>query len=549
MQYQTLYRKYRPKKFEQIYGQKNIVKTLLNIIKNNKLTHAYLFTGPRGTGKTSSAKLFAKAVNCQNNINGDACNECDNCLSFNSNSNPDIIEIDAASNNGVDEIREIKNNVNLVPSMSKYKIYIIDEVHMLSIGAFNALLKTLEEPPEYVIFILATTEPQKIPATIISRCQRFDFKLISDSEMKNCLSNIIDQENIDIEEDALLEIINNSRGGMRDAVGLLDQAFAFSDGKITKSDIENLSGNISDEETNEFIKNIVDNRLDFILQFSEKIYSDGKDYEVVLNKVINILRENLIDYKIKQSCNLKINDTKLIFLIDELEKVYEKIMTFSNKKLIFDVGLIELLNLNISNVPRETLKQNNASDVPRETLNKNNTNDVPRETLKQNNINDVPRETLEKLKNIQNNKKIYVPDKVKINNILVLASKDELIKLKESWKKIKELLIYEENKMTVGLLIKSIPVAVSKEGIILECETEQTVERINNNLDGVKQIIEKIYNKLDNIICVSKTFWTENRPIYVEKMRNKTMKYISEENNNECNILNEFKEFVEMEEK
>ena len=505
MQYQTLYRKYRPKKFEQIYGQKNIVKTLLNIIKNNKLTHAYLFTGPRGTGKTSSAKLFAKAVNCQNNINGDACNECDNCLSFNSNSNPDIIEIDAASNNGVDEIREIKNNVNLVPSMSKYKIYIIDEVHMLSIGAFNALLKTLEEPPEYVIFILATTEPQKIPATIISRCQRFNFKLISDSEMKNCLSNIINQEKIDIEDDALLEIINNSRGGMRDAVGLLDQAFAFSDGKITKSDIENLSGNISDEETNKFIMNIVNNRLDFILQFSEKIYSDGKDYEVVLNKIINILRENLIDYKIKQNCNLKINDTKLIFLIDELEKIYEKIMTFSNKKLIFDVGLIELLNLNISNVPRETLNQNN--------------------------------------------KKTYVPDKVKINNILVLASKNELMKLKESWKKIKELLIYEENKMTVGLLIKSIPVAVSKEGVILECETEQTVERINNNLDGVKQIIEKIYNKLDNIICVSKTFWTENRPIYVEKMKNKTMKYISEENNNECNILNEFKEFVEMEEK
>ena len=183
MAYQTLYRKYRPKTFELVYGQDVIVKTLKNVIKNDKLSHAYLFTGPRGTGKTSSAKLFAKAINCLNNKDGDACNECENCKSFNNNSNPDIIEIDAASNNGVDEIREIKNKVSLVPSMSKYKVYIIDEVHMLSIGAFNALLKTLEEPPEYIIFILATTEPQKIPATIISRCQRFDFKKISEEDI------------------------------------------------------------------------------------------------------------------------------------------------------------------------------------------------------------------------------------------------------------------------------------------------------------------------------------------------------------------------------
>ena len=212
MAYQTLYRKYRPKTFELVFGQDVITKTLKNVIKNNKLSHAYLFAGPRGTGKTSSAKLFAKAINCLNPKDGDACNECANCKSFNDNANPDIIEIDAASNNGVDEIREIRNKVNLVPSMSKYKVYIIDEVHMLSIGAFNALLKTLEEPPEYVIFILATTEPQKIPATIISRCQRFDFKSISMESMKKCLNNIIEKEKIQIGDDALDEIIVNSKG-------------------------------------------------------------------------------------------------------------------------------------------------------------------------------------------------------------------------------------------------------------------------------------------------------------------------------------------------
>ena len=232
MAYQTLYRKYRPKSFDLVYGQDVIVKTLKNVIKNNKLSHAYLFTGPRGTGKTSCAKLFAKAINCLDNTStGDACNKCENCLSFNNNSNPDIIEIDAASNNGVDEIREIKNKVNLVPAMSKYKVYIIDEVHMLSIGAFNALLKTLEEPPEYIIFILATTEPQKLPTTVISRCQRFDFKSISRESMKQCLENIIQKEKINIDTAALDEIILNSNGGMRDAIGMLDQAFAFSDEK------------------------------------------------------------------------------------------------------------------------------------------------------------------------------------------------------------------------------------------------------------------------------------------------------------------------------
>ncbi len=196
--YQALYRKYRPKDFDEMIGQDVIVKTLKNSIEKNKISHAYLFTGPRGTGKTSAAKIFAKTINCKNLINNMPCENCDCCKQFNSQQNIDIIEIDAASNNGVDEIRELKNKVNLVPSISKYKVYIIDEVHMLSTSAFNALLKTLEEPPSHVIFILATTDPHKVLPTILSRCQRFDFKKVSENKIYERLSYILEKEKIEI---------------------------------------------------------------------------------------------------------------------------------------------------------------------------------------------------------------------------------------------------------------------------------------------------------------------------------------------------------------
>ena len=223
MMYKALYRKYRPKSFDEIYGQDVIKKTIINEIKNNKISHAYLFCGPRGTGKTSVAKLVAKLINCENSKNGVACNECESCKQINNNSNLDIIEIDAASNNGVDEIRELKDKVKFLPTISKYKVYIIDEVHMLSTGAFNALLKTLEEPPKHVVFILATTEVNKIPITIISRCQRFDFKKISSENIYNRLKYIVNEENINITDDAIKEISILSDGGLRDAIGLLDK--------------------------------------------------------------------------------------------------------------------------------------------------------------------------------------------------------------------------------------------------------------------------------------------------------------------------------------
>ena len=379
MAYQTLYRKYRPKSFNLVYGQDTIVKTLKNVIKNNKLSHAYLFTGPRGTGKTSCAKLFAKAINCLNNTTtGDACNECENCLSFNNNSNPDIIEIDAASNNGVDEIREIRNKVNLVPAMSKYKVYIIDEVHMLSIGAFNALLKTLEEPPEYIIFILATTEPQKLPTTVISRCQRFDFKSISKESMKKCLENIIEKENINIESSALDEIILNSNGGMRDAIGMLDQAFAFSDDKITLIDVQELSGTISNKQIFEFLTNIINKKYAETIKYIKELSNKGKDFNLILQKIIdclykiilykkNVLQENYEKSNDFDFSQFKSIDERILYkLLDDTSELNKKLNQTSQKELIFEVYILKMMDE--INVSRETLIKNTEKDKNKKDL-------------------------------------------------------------------------------------------------------------------------------------------------------------------------------------
>lgn len=533
MAYQTLYRKYRPKSFELVYGQDVIVKTLKNIIKNSKLSHAYLFTGPRGTGKTSSAKLFAKAVNCLNNKDGDACNECENCKTYNENNNPDIIEIDAASNNGVDEIREIKNKINLVPSISKYKVYIIDEVHMLSIGAFNALLKTLEEPPEYIIFILATTEPQKIPATIISRCQRFDFKNISHDNMKKCLNNIIEKENIKINDDALDEIIINSKGGMRDAIGMLDQAWAFCNNTITKDDIESLSGNISDDDVYKLVNNLLNNDVSKILKFSNDIENLGKDYDLILLKILNILRNELINTKINKTNKFNCTDSKLIEFIDLFEKIYSKILTSSNKKIIFDVEILKIIKVDDEN----NLIKEEKNNVSRETLEENR---VENNTLKEN--DNKIQESIDEVKNI------------KINNTLVMATKENLVKIKNVWKKLKDYLLDDNYKMYAGMLANSVPVAASNEYVLITVESLSIQKRIEDKLSSCEKLIEKILDNNIKLVCVTNDYWNENRPIYAKKIKNKEMKYIKEEINVSRETLknkteiDEFSEFIEMEE-
>lgn len=542
MAYQTLYRKYRPKTFELVYGQDVIVKILKNVIKNDKLSHAYLFTGPRGTGKTSSAKLFAKAINCLNNKDGDACNECENCKSFNNNSNPDIIEIDAASNNGVDEIREIKNKVSLVPSMSKYKVYIIDEVHMLSIGAFNALLKTLEEPPEYIIFILATTEPQKIPATIISRCQRFDFKSISHDKMKQCLENIISKENITIDDGAIEEIINNSKGGMRDAIGLLDQASAFCNNNITANDIEELSGNISIKQIRTFLLNIMQKEYNVIFDSISNYSSNGKDFALICEKIINYIREGILykkkintDKILDEDKNIfdKLSDTDLYDLIDYLSDTLVKVKNSYQKELTFEVQMIQMIDKIFnkeSNVSRET----SINEIKTENIN------VPRETLKIENKTDS---VIEELKN------------VRINNILKNATKQNITFIKDLWPNINEYLINEKYKMVAGMLVNATPVAASKKGIIITLPLESSISRIEKEYDNSKELLNEIYNENYKVVYISEQYWKKVRPKFVEKAKNGELQIIDEsevldklKKINDKNLVEEFNELIEMEE-
>ena len=283
MNYKVLYRKYRPDSFDSLIGQKHIVEILKNSIKENRLAHAYLFSGPRGTGKTSTARILAKAINCRNNKSGFACGECDSCLTF--NGNPDIIEIDAASNNGVDEIRELINNVKIMPTSLKYKVYIIDEVHMLSASAFNALLLTLEEPPEHVVFILATTNLESVPITIVSRCQRFEFHRITEDDIVDRLKYVCDSEGIKYEEDGLREIAILADGGLRDALSILDQ-LSKNEEVITNTLVSNEIGSISNKKIDELINYLDHNDIDNIEAIFNEVESTSLNYKVFIKKMI-----------------------------------------------------------------------------------------------------------------------------------------------------------------------------------------------------------------------------------------------------------------------
>lgn len=355
--HKALYRVYRPKTFGDVVGQEHIVKTLKNQIKNNNIGHAYLFSGTRGTGKTSTAKIFARAVNCLNPINEEPCNECEICIDTLNDNIMDIVEIDAASNNSVDDIRELRESVKYTPSKAKYKVYIIDEVHMLSQGAFNALLKTLEEPPSYVIFILATTEPHKIPATILSRCQRFDFKRVSSKDIASRMSYICKKENIEAEEKALSLIARNSQGALRDALSILDQCISFGNEKIEYNDVIELLGTVNIDELFELSQSIIDENTKKSLEILNEFIIWGKDIRNLINDLIDHFR-NLMVCKVsteldeiislpeetikllkEQSKIVDVND--LIRILNILSETQDNMKTSSNPRVLAEVTIMK----------------------------------------------------------------------------------------------------------------------------------------------------------------------------------------------------------------
>lgn len=355
MAYTALYRKFRPTTFADVVGQEHITKTLRNQIIADRVGHAYLFNGGRGTGKTSSAKILARAINCLNPKDGEPCNECEICRGALNGSLTDIVEMDAASNNSVEDIRSIREEVNFLPTKAKYRVYIIDEVHMLSPGAFNALLKTLEEPPEHVKFILATTEPQKLPATILSRCQRFDFKRISNEDIIKRLKVVCNESNIEITDSALNIIAVLSEGAMRDALSILERCIQDGENKIDEDKIKDLVGIPKIAFVNSITEAIIDYDIDKALKSMDDILNEGKDLNNFLWEIIKYIKDILI-YKSSKKADLysedeianinaiseKVTKEKLVNLIYELSKLETDMKWSTQKTIMFQAGIIKL---------------------------------------------------------------------------------------------------------------------------------------------------------------------------------------------------------------
>ncbi len=528
--YQALYRKYRPQKFEDVVGQKVIVKTLCNAIIHNKITHAYLFAGPRGTGKTSIAKIFAKTINCEHLSNLTPCDECLSCAQFNNKQTVDIIEIDAASNNGVEEIREIKNKVNLVPTNGKYKVYIIDEVHMLTTAAFNAMLKTLEEPPKNVIFILATTEPHKIPLTILSRCQRYDFKRLSNNEIVERLLFIVNNEKINVEDGVLDMIAEISNGGMRDSIGLLDQLITYCDDIIRLEDVHELNGTINSEQIFMFVDKMLSKNYHDVYDLLNKYNDEGKNLSKILENIIDYLKNILIyincpnffnDNSVKNCYDqlFKLtNENELYIYIDNFLDTLKLIKMENNKKLLIELCLIKIYNL----------LGNNSKITNNDTKLANNFYDL--------NMNKEQKDIIVTSNLVDNIKMIK---KVRINNTLSKFSKRDLIEFKNSIGKINELINVPEYSSVISLILDGELKARGDNNLIFVYTSESLEQLFNSEIIKIEKIFNEVFNVNYKVIGVNSREWEIIKKDFNNSMKNKENRYFyQEENFNVEELLN-----------
>lgn len=528
MSYLALYRKYRPKSFDDFVGQDEIAKIIKTEILNDKVSHAYLFSGPRGTGKTSTAKIIARMINCHNlNTDGIPCGKCESCINFNNNS--DIVEIDAASNNGVDEIRELRDKVNLVPTCGRYKIYIIDEVHMLTTQAFNALLKTLEEPPAHVIFILATTEFHKIPITVVSRCQKFQFLKFSIDEIVSKLQYIASNENINVSNDVLYEISRLADGGLRDAINMLDQLSSFKNEELTINDVYKLNGVVSYDEYRNLMTYIHDGDLLSIINFLEEIDRNGKSLDRFTQDFILFLKDLLI---YKNTNVLFSNITEKNECIKFLANIYQENIVYDLIILMNDIS-IRIKNSSFSKIMLivEFIKFSNRINFENNVL----VNEDKAVNNMKNEVKIINKET-------KKNDSITITDKqkkIRINNTFATASKKYKNEFLAKWSIVMDKVANDLDYVSIAGMMNDIEVlVVGEKNVMFLAKYDSLLERLFLNISLIEKLLFSVFNVSYKVVFLLKDEWEYEKKNYVLDLQNSKQYVYIEEDEKMLNISN-----------